>query len=290
MMLDNRENTSMRDVNRGCRQMAVCITVSNHKGGVGKTTVSCNLGDGLARQGKRVLIIDTDAQCNATSLLLSPDIERVEYSLYDILSSDIDPYKCIYPTTSSNLMILPATEEISSLEPDLIAGAPKSLNILRSRLRKIIDRGFDYCIIDCPPNLGIFVLVSLHLADAVIVPVSMGSRWSQRGIQNVLDVIRSVKAAGNQKLYFLRILQNRYDSRKLAARQLEQQLRAGYTDDQIFSTTLPTSTVCEQAELVRKTVLQYNPASQIARSYRDLARETLTILGEHVPNGEAAHE
>lgn len=280
MTLDNSQNTSMRVISRGCR-VAISIAVSNNKGGVGKTTVACNLGDALARQGKRVLIIDTDAQSNASSLLLSPD-ERLDNSLYDVLSSDIDPLRCIYSTTNNNLMILPATEEISSLEPDLIAGAPKSLNILRDRLRKVIDRDFDYCLIDCPPNLGIFVLVSLHLADAVIVPVSMGSRWSQRGIQKVLDVIRSVKAAGNQKLFFLRILQNRYDPRKLAVRQLEQQLRAGYSPDQVFATTLPTSTVCEQAELVRKTVLQYNAASQVARSYRELARETLSILGAPV--------
>jgi len=262
--------------------VAVCIAISNNKGGVGKTTVACNLGDALARQGKRVLVVDTDAQCNASSLLLPPDINKLDVSLYELMSSNINPLDCVYPTTSNNLMVLPAVEEISSLEPDLIGGAPKSLNILRDKLRKTINQNFDYCLIDTPPNLGIFVLVALHLADAVIVPVSMGSRFSQRGIQKALDVIRNVKSAGNQKLFFLRILQNRFDSRKLASQQLEKQLRGAYKQDQIFQTTLPTSTICEQAELTHKTVLQYMPNSQVARSYRELARETLGILGEKI--------
>ena len=143
--------------------MGVIIAIVNNKGGVGKTTVACNLAHALGLLGKRVLVVDLDSQCNATALLI-PKEDPPRAGLYELLQPDgpgahLEDY--LLTTRYDNVFCLPNVPETASLEPQLILGAPESFFRLRRRIRDQARGRFDFTLIDTPPNLGAFVLCAL---------------------------------------------------------------------------------------------------------------------------------
>ena len=129
------------------------------------------------------MVIDIDPQCNTTSVLL-PKNTQVEKSLFDILEpgNEIDLNESIYRTKIKNVSIIPNLSDTGNLEPDLIKLAPKSFFNLRTAIRKPLTKSYDVTIIDCPPNMGTFVLCALFASDFVIVPIKAGSAFSVEGL------------------------------------------------------------------------------------------------------------
>lgn len=163
--------------------MGFITAVINNKGGVGKTTVTCNLAHALGQAGWRVLVVDLDSQCNTTQLLF-PASSGLHNSLYELLAENtkiISLPDYIYPTRYDKVFCLPNVPETAGLEPQLIVGAPESFLRLRQLLRDYAVENFDFTLIDNPPNIGAFVLCALHAADFVVVPVKAGSAFSVAG-------------------------------------------------------------------------------------------------------------
>jgi cellulose biosynthesis protein BcsQ len=262
--------------------MGYIISVLNNKGGVGKTTTTCNLADGLGKQGHSVLVVDGDPQSNTTTTLM-PNGASIRKSLYDVLETGSEPSVGsghIYSTTCRNVLILPNINETASLEPELISEAPNSLMRLRNALRGPGTENFDYVIIDCPPNMGTFVLCTLYASDFAIVPILAKSSFSVEGLIKAVGLIKEIKAKVNPDLRFLRLLINSVDKRTSISKSITQQISQAFDDNQIFKTQIPINTAFENAEASGETVFQYDGTATGARAFRELAKELTSIIGE----------
>ncbi len=253
------------------------IAVVNNKGGVGKTTATLNLSHALANQGKRVLVVDLDSQSNTTSILM-PDYSGT-MTLYDLYSDpQLDVSYCIHPTNYTNVDCLPNTDETSALEPRLLQALPHSFQMIRERVRPYTQEHYDYTIIDCPPNMGFFVVSALYAANFVIVPIKSGSTFSLQGLMKAIDLINEIRANGNPDLRFLRLLINQVDRRTYTTKVTISNIRKFFAQDKVFETMIPTNAAFERAEAEERTIIRYNPTTLGARSYRALAAELLDIF------------
>lgn len=259
------------------------IALINNKGGVGKTTMAVNLAHAIANKKRNVLVVDTDSQCNATSLLIRPDL--ITDSLYEVFQGSLKSIgQAVYPTSYSNLSCLPNIEETAALEFELSKDLPANYYILQNRLRDYLTENFDYTFIDCPPNLGFFVLNSLFAVDFVIVPILCGSSFSLEGLGRAIHFIDEVQETGNPNLRFLRLLVNAVDKRTAMSKIIIDQLEKNFGPDKMYETKVGISTQFQQAEYLRKTILRYAPRSHGATAYRALAKETASILGDNIEN------
>lgn len=261
--------------------MGYVISVLNNKGGVGKTTTTCNLADSLGKQGHQVLVVDGDPQSNTTTILL-PRETQIRKSLYDVLENSNEPdfnNWHIYATTCKNVLILPNISETASLEPSLIAEAPDSFFRLRNALRGSTVKNFDFIIIDCPPNMGTFVLCTLYASDFAIVPILARSSFSVEGLIKAVVLIKDIKEKINPDLRFLRLLINSVDKRTSISKSITGQISQIFDKDQIFRTQIPVNTAFEKAEANRSTIFQYDGTSTGARAFRELAKELSSIIG-----------
>lgn len=261
--------------------MGYIISVVNNKGGVGKTLTTCNLADALGKKGKKVLAIDIDPQCN-TSTILVPKNTQIRKSLFEIIESNgsIDDLSSfIYATECNNVFVLPNITDTANLEPDLIANAPDSFFKIRTVLREYATSTYDYTIIDCPPNMGTFVLCALYTSDFVIVPVKAGSAFSVEGLIRATKLIKEVKTTGNPDLKFLRLLVNSIDKRTAISKAITSQLENIFDKNQIFETQIPVNTAFEKAESMGETIFQNDATASGARAFRALAKELNSIVG-----------
>ena len=258
------------------------ISIVNNKGGVGKTTVAVNLAHALTRRGQRVLVIDMDTQCNATSILCSKDLGR--NTLYEVFAeSDVPTEQCIYPTEYEKLFCLPNTNDTGALEPPLLRALPNSFEIIRQRIRQYAQDAYDFTFLDCPPNMGFFVVSALHASDFVIVPVSAGSAFSVEGLSKAIDLINDIRANSNPDLKFLRLLINQVDRRTAMTKVSIDQINKHFTFDQIFKTMIPVNAAFQRAENEAKTIIRYDPTTLGAKAYRSLAKELLGIFALDSP-------
>jgi chromosome partitioning protein len=260
--------------------MGFIISVTNHKGGVAKTTTTINLGHALARAKKKVLAIDLDLQCNTTSNLFGED--RPRYGLYDILDpnrEDIDITKCIYGTPHENFYILPNIRETAAIESHLIRlPYERSSSALRSKIRDYVKNDFDFTLIDCPPNLGMFVINALIASDFVIVPNETGSKYSMEGLAEAVNFIEDIRENGNADLRFLKVLLTKVDQRMMIHKATMAQIKNFYPSDKIFKTIIPTNTDIQKAELTGKTIFAFRSNASGALAYKKLAQELINIL------------
>ncbi len=257
------------------------ISVITNKGGTGKTTTAISLGEALALEGMKTLIIDNDSQCNASSILLQKEPHD---SLYEILKSDQNiPLKnCIYRTDfTENLYCIPNIPETATLDPELTKrGAQGGFNVLRDGLRHYAVMNFDIALIDNAPNMGIFVINSLHCSDFVIVPTEAGSKHSISGLIKAVQFIQDISndPEGNPGLKFLRLLVTKVDRRTSVSRIITEELKAQFGHGYMFHTVIPINTAIQQAELLNKTIFSYDSSSPGAKAYRELAKELISIL------------
>lgn len=258
--------------------MGIIITIANNKGGVGKTTLTCNLAHALTLKGGRALVIDMDSQCNSTSLLTGGNI-TFQNSLYDILTSrDIVAKKSIIESSIKKIDLLPNISDTAVLEYDLSQNLPDNYSILKTKIRQYVKENYDFTLIDTPPNLGYFSLSSLFAADFCIVPISAGSAYSIEGLLRVLAIIEKIQEDGNRDLRFLRLLVNNIDRRTAMGRVIVSEVEENFKG-KMFETHIPRSTVFEQAEYTKQTVFGNHSATYGAKAYRELATELKQILG-----------
>jgi chromosome partitioning protein len=256
---------------------AKCISLFNHKGGVGKTTTAINLAASLVRaHGKKVLVIDMDPQANATRALIGKDFDAEHLSIRHVLVRDVEksvPLSHVLLRSSlPELSVAPAELTLSQAEYSLFSVMQRE-TILREQLQPILT-SFDYVFIDCPPSLGLLTLNALAAADYVLVPCETAF-LSLRGMKYVLQVIDLVRERLNPSLTMLGVVATKYYVLSKANQEVLKCLRGLKDTVHVFDTVISRDVKAEEAPSHGKVLLLYAPDCRATEQYFKLAEEVL---------------
>jgi len=254
--------------------MAHVIAIANQKGGVGKTTTTINLGACLASMGKRVLIIDADAQGNATSGL-GIQKAQVEEDIYDLLVNEVPIQETILHTATENLDIVPATIQLAGAEIELTSQMAREMR-LKLGLEPVRD-AYDYVLVDCPPSLGQLSINAFTASDSILIPVQ-SEYYALEGLSQLLNTIRLVQKHFNPNLSIEGVLLTMYDARTNLGAQVINEVQS-YFGDKVYATIIPRITRLAEAPSYGKPIIDYDPKSRGAEVYQDLAKEVLEAHG-----------
>lgn len=241
------------------------ITVANHKGGVGKTTSTASLGMALALKGKRVLLVDLDAQQNLTYTLTH--IDEPERSIYDSLVKD-EPLPVVNVT--ENVDLVPASLELARAEIDLSTKIAREA-ILKSLLEEIKIL-YDFILIDCPPSLGIITTNALVASDEIFIPLT-AEALPLKGLTMLDDVVREVRKRVNPNLQLGGVFFTRFNNRKLN-KEVVSTIEARY-GDKVFKTKIRENIALAEMPLSGKSIFDYDSKSNGAKDYMALAEEII---------------
>lgn len=244
------------------------ITVANHKGGVGKTATTQNLGSGLALKGYKVLLIDLDAQAN---LSLSFGVRAINNSIYEALrgETNLPIYKI-----KNNLDIVPSNLNLSAIEVELQSQAGRDFFL--KRLIEKLDQQYDFILIDCPPSIGVLTINALTASDKVIIPME-AHFLAVQGIQKIYEVIDIVKERLNPKLSILGILITKYDKRRILEREIQESIKND-SANVMFETLIRNNVTIAEATYSGQDIFDYSPKSYGAMDYESLVNEFISKL------------
>jgi chromosome partitioning protein len=244
---------------------------ANQKGGVAKTTTVVSLGAYLAAAGRRVLIVDTDPQSNATtSLGINP--RELSVSLYDVLVEQLPIQQVLTVTDQLGLDLIPATTDLAGAELELSSQLARE-RLLARALRPIADQ-YDYILIDEPPSLGLLTVNGLTAAThGVVVPVQC-EYLALEGLSLLLETIRQVREVLNDQLKIAGVVLTMFDARTNLGQQVVQEVR-DYFPNEVFQTIIPRNVRLSEAPSHGQTILSYAPSSPGALAYQALANEFL---------------
>ncbi|KAA0948839.1 ParA family protein [Sporosarcina sp. ANT_H38] len=250
--------------------MGRIIAIANQKGGVGKTTTSVNLSACLAHIGKKVLLIDTDPQGNATSGV-GVNKGEVQQCIYDILIDDVNIKDVIRSTKVENLDIVPATISLAGAEIELVSTISREV-----RMKHAIQEAknlYDYIIIDCPPSLGLLTINALTAADSIIIPVQC-EYYALEGLSQLLSTIRLVQKHLNEDLMIDGVLLTMFDARTNLGIQVIEEVKK-YFQDKVYKTIIPRNVRLSEAPSHGEPIIIYDSRSRGAEVYLDLAKEVV---------------
>ena len=243
---------------------AKILAIANHKGGVGKTTTTATIGAILASKGKRVLLVDMDAQANLTTGLAEHDSQ---FTIYDAIKDG----KYFVPVdVKENLKLIPSSEEFASIDL-VLAGAMEREYRLKDFLEPYVQN-FDYIIIDCPPTLGILLVNALVAADGLIIPTT-AEAYPFKGLTMLTDSLAQVQRRLNPAVRLAAILITRWSGRNLN-KAVQAQLQAQFGDT-LLPTVIRENIKVAEAPLTRKTLIDYDAASNGAIDYENAVNDLL---------------
>ncbi len=248
--------------------MGKIISLLNHKGGVGKTTSTINIGAGLVELGKKVLLIDLDPQAN---LSLSLGIPRQTNTIYEALrgESELEPFNI-----RENLDVVMSTLDLSGAEMELINEAGREY-ILKELFEPIKD-DYDFIIIDCPPSLGLLTLNALGASDYVYIPLQT-QFLALQGLAKIKQVIDKVKFRLNKNLEIGGVIATMYDARKILNRDVVDTIKK-YFGEKVFETLIRDNVSLAEAPSQRTDIFNYNRNSIGAQDYMNLCKEILVRI------------
>ncbi len=255
--------------------MATIVSFLNHKGGVGKTTSAINLGAALVEYGKKVLLVDLDPQANLT---LSLGIGRQRYTIYESMRGEAELTPVTY---KENLDVITSSLDLSSAEMELINEAGREY-ILRELFEPLHEE-YDYIIIDCPPSLGLLSLNALTSSHYVIIPLQT-EFLALQGLAKIKQVIDKVRFRLNKKLQIGGVIGTMYDHRRILNREVIETIEK-YFGDLVFDTKIRENVALAEAPAEGQDIFTYNPRSNGAKDYMDLAREFLARVEPNTTNG-----
>lgn len=250
--------------------MTKVISIANQKGGVGKTTTTVDLAAALAGLKKEILIIDMDAQGNATSGL-GIQKNKVKQDIYDVLVSEVPLAHTILPTSAKGVAIVPATLRLAGAEIELTTMMARESR-LKTALKKVKEK-YDYVLIDCPPSLGHLTINAFTASDAILIPVQ-SEYYALEGLSQLLNTVHLVQKHFNPDLGIEGVLLTMYDARTNLGAEVNEEVRK-YFQEQVFNVVIPRNIKLSEAPSHGLSVLDYAPSSKGAQAYRKLAEEVI---------------
>ena len=250
--------------------MARIISVANQKGGVGKTTTTVNLGACLAYYGKKILLVDIDAQGNAISGLgvRKADVEK---DIYDILVNETPVDEVVLETSRENLWIVPATIQLAGAEIELTTQMARESR-LKQALAKVSD-DYDYILIDCPPSLGHLTINAFTASDSILIPVQC-EYYALEGLSQLLNTVRLVQKHFNPDLKIEGVLLTMLDARTNLGYEVVDEVKK-YFRERVYKTIIPRNIRLSEAPSHGLSIIDYDARSRGSEVYLELAKEVL---------------
>jgi chromosome partitioning protein len=250
--------------------MVKVISIFNQKGGVGKTTTNVNLCAAMALKGKKVLSIDIDPQGNSTSGL-GFDKNRLEHTIYNVLIEDYDINKVILKTELENLDLIPANIQLAGAEIEL-TNARYREKTLREKIN-LIEKEYDFIIIDCPPSLGLLSLNALTASHTVLIPIQC-EYYSLEGVGQLIDTVKLVRKNLNPKLEIEGVILNMFDGRTNLSIQVVEEVKK-YFKDKVYRTVIPRSVRLAEAPSFGQPIMLYDDKSKGSLAYIKVSEELI---------------
>ena len=250
--------------------MGKIISISNQKGGVGKTTTTVNLAASLGAAGKKVLIIDLDPQGNTTSGL-GFNKKEVKKSSYDVLEKDVSPEEATLKTEFKNLSLIPSHINLAAADAgiSLFSGKESKLKNKILELKKV----YDFILIDCPPSLGIITINAFCASDSILIPIQC-EYYALEGLSQLINTIKVVKRHHNADLDIEGILMTMCDTRLNLTKQVMAEVKNNFPD-KVFKTTIPRSVKLSEAPGFGKPVMYFSKFNKGNWAYKALAKEII---------------
>ena len=260
------------------KEKPTVIAVVNQKGGTAKTTTVENLGIGLAREGKKVLLVDTDPQGSLTISLGYPRPDELEITLFDLLNKTINEDSVSAGEgilhQAEGIDLIPANISLAGLEVALVNTMNRE-RILKQFLEPV-KGNYDYVLLDCMPSLGMLTVNALAAADAALVPVQ-ANYLSAKGLEQLLQTINKVKRQINPKLRIEGILLTMVDGRTNYGREISSLIRDTYGGHiKIFNSEIPRSVRAAEISAEGKSIFLHDPKGKVAGAYQNLTKEVMT--------------
>ena len=272
--------------------MAKVIAIANQKGGVGKTSTAVNLGAGLVRHGKDVLLIDLDAQANLTMALGFQEPDELDFTVSDIFiktmkEEPINPEEGIL-TSKEGIDLMPSSIQLSGYEASLVNEYGRE-----TMLKRYVDAvrmNYDYILIDCAPSLNVMTINALAAADSVLIP-TQPQYFSAAGLQMFFQTINKVQRIMNPDLQVEGVLVTMLDRRPNFTKDLVSRLRETYGEQIcVFKTEIPSSVRMTESGALGRSIFSYDPKGKIAIAYEQLTQEVIENGRQKEQRNERATE
>jgi chromosome partitioning protein len=256
--------------------MGNVLAIANQKGGVGKTTTTINLSASLADCDKKVLVIDLDPQGNTTSGF-GIDKNEQEHTVYELLLGECSVKECMLKTEIENLQLIPSNVNLAATEIELLDVTEKEY-ILKNEIDYVKD-DFDYIIIDCPPSLNLLTINAMTTATAILVPIQC-EYYALEGLSQLMYTIELVQERLNPDLIIEGVVFTMYDSRTNLSAQVVENVKSNL-NQKIYNTVIPRNIRLAEAPSYGMPITKYDPKSQGAISYMELAKEIIAREDEY---------
>ena len=249
--------------------MSKIIAVVNQKGGVGKTTTAVNVSTILAKKGKKVLLIDSDPQGNATS---GVGIDKnTEKSIYDVIINDVEINEAIVQSPIKNLYVCPSNINLVGAEVELVPMMSREQK-LKEKLEKV-ENDFHYIIIDCPPSLGLLTINAFTASNSLLIPIQC-EYYALEGVGQLINTVNLVRKQLNKTLYIEGVVLTMNDARTNLSNQVIKEVKT-YFKDNVYKTIIPRNVKLSEAPSFGMPITVYAPKSKGARCYEKLTNEII---------------
>jgi len=262
--------------------MAKVISVTNQKGGVGKTTSSINLSAALVLKKKRILLLDMDPQGNA-SVGLGVDTQDLEATIYDVLLNEVTAKEAIVKT-ESGVDVMTANGDLAGAQVELLNEIGRELR-LKKALTDVQD-DYDYIFIDCPPALNVLTINALVASNSVMIPMQC-EYFALEGLSALVSTIRAIRETLNPTLKIEGLLRTMFDKRNSLSGEVSKQLQ-NHFGDKVYETVIPRNIRLAEAPSYGEAAISYAPHSKGAKAYVKLATEVLKIADRRAAKINAA--